>query len=107
MDDLGSNGYPVEIGRVDDDAFDFIVDHDGAVGEIRRGSVVRLQRCDRITGDGVYLVKISGCVMLRRVQVLPGWRYRVFCDEERYEPITISAGDKGGFRVLGRGLHLH
>ena len=89
------------------ETFEFTVEHDGAVGSIMRGTTIRAQRCTEITGDGIYVVKVSNCPMVRRVQVLPGWSYRVFCDDPHYPPVEVSASaHRLEFQVLGRYLEI-
>lgn len=58
----------------------------------------------RILSDGLFVIRIDGVVLVKRLQYLPGGAVRVSSDNSAYRAYTIQPEDKAGFGILGRVL---
>lgn len=55
-----------------------------------------------LPGDGIYLIRIDGHVLVKRTQVLPGKRLKITSDNTAYQAYEIALNDGTDFAVLGK-----
>ncbi|MBI1214515.1 MAG: hypothetical protein GC185_01690 [Alphaproteobacteria bacterium] len=58
-------------------------------------------------GDGIYVVRLDGHILVKRLQVLPQNRLKVTCDNGLYEPYEIKLEDGVDFAILGKVVFVH
>ncbi|MDX2094329.1 MAG: S24 family peptidase [Alphaproteobacteria bacterium] len=56
-------------------------------------------------GDGIYLLRLEGEILVKHLQRLPRNKVRVFSENPRYEPFEVTINDGIDFRILGKVLH--
>lgn len=54
--------------------------------------------------DGVFVIRLEGGVMVKRLQFLPGQRLKVSSDNVAYDPYEIKLDDGVDFDILGKVL---
>ncbi|MEO5573122.1 MAG: LexA family transcriptional regulator [Gammaproteobacteria bacterium] len=80
------------------------VDGDSMEARIRSGDVVLLDRRDTTAQrDGVYVLRLDGALLIKRLQRLPGGSIEVTSENEAYKPFTIALEDLAlDFTIIGR-----
>lgn len=61
----------------------------------------------KLPGDGIYLIRIDGHVLVKRVQVLPRKRLKITSDNAAYEAYEITLDDGIDFAILGKVIFAH
>lgn len=56
----------------------------------------------RQAGDGIFVVRLEGDILVKRLQRLPGSQIKVSSDNPAYEPFMVRLDDGIDFAVLGR-----
>ena len=76
---------------------------------LREGDTVLLETSDDVwlnadlaLADGIYALDMSGALMIRRIQRLPGKVLSVRSESQDWLPFDINANSSGGINVLGR-----
>lgn len=71
---------------------------------LSQGDVVLVDRSTkRVTNDGLYIVRLDGSLLVKRVQALPGGVLKVTSDNSAYEPFTLRLEDEGrDVAIIGR-----
>lgn len=71
--------------------------------------LVSKDRADRKPGEGVYVIRLDGDILVKRLQRLPGHKIKVSSDnEDLYDPIEIDLADEAqDFKILGRVVLVH
>lgn len=71
---------------------------------IAPGSILMVNCGDdaRKAGDGIYVVRLEGDILVKRLQRLPGNLIKVSSDNPAYEPFTVRLDDGVDFEMLGR-----
>jgi phage repressor protein C with HTH and peptisase S24 domain len=59
---------------------------------------------DRVTHDGLYVLRLDGHEMVKQVQRLPGNRLRISSSNDRYAPYEVHEDDPS-IGILGHTLH--
>lgn len=54
--------------------------------------------------DGIFVVRLEGNIMVKRLQPLPGNRMKISSDNNAYDPFTIELNDGVDFGILGKVL---
>ena len=52
--------------------------------------------------DGIYIIRLEGGVMVKRLQLMPGRHLKVVSDNAAFEAYTIELADGVDFAVIGR-----
>lgn len=61
----------------------------------------------KISIDGIYVIRIDGDLMVKRIQKLPGGTVKVISENKSYETYTISPRDESvDFVVVGRVIYI-
>lgn len=67
------------------------------------GDVVLVEKTHEIRDDAIYVFRRGDVVQVKRLQALPGGRFRVISDNrERYEPYTVDPAEYPEYSVIGR-----
>lgn len=87
------------------DLFQIIVDDESMMPTLRPGDTILLDR--RVTKperEGVYILKVGGVPLVKRLQILPGGIVKVVSDNPAYETFTVRFSDMNehNFTILGR-----
>lgn len=45
--------------------------------------------------DGIYVIRIDGALLIRRIQRLPGYKINIICDNPLYAPVYINLNEVG------------
>lgn len=69
------------------------------------GEVYHYVPTDHVFYDGIYVVVIDGCEMIKQVQRLPGGLLRISSLNERYAPFEIDESNPA-IQIRGHNLHL-
>lgn len=72
---------------------------------LRSRDIVLVDRrnAEKIPQDGIYVVRLNGSLLVKRVQRLPGGVLRVTSENASYEPFTVKLSDPAvPFIVIGR-----
>lgn len=74
---------------------------------IRAGEMLICSRAEHhITpGDGVYIIRLDGAVLVKRLQVLPGSRMRIVSDNPNYPVYEIALHEGQDFAILGKVMY--
>jgi len=72
---------------------------------LRPGEMILVdQGASNIPCDGIYVVRIDGFLMVKRVQRAPGGLFIVSSENPKYKPIELQPGDPKDFAVIGRAV---
>ena len=77
---------------------------DSMAPEFLPGEVYHYIPADHAFYDGIYVILLDGCEMVKQVQRLPGGRLRIASINERYAPFEV---DESSPHVEIRGHSLH
>ena len=77
---------------------------DSMVPEFHPGEVYSYIPTDHVFYDGIYVIMLDGCEMVKQVQRLPGGRLRVSSANTRYMPFEVEE-DSPSFQIRGHNLH--
>ena len=69
------------------------------------GEVYHYIPTEHIFYDGIYVIMLDGCEMIKQVQRLPGGRLRISSINDRYKPFEIDETN-AAIEVRGHNLHL-
>lgn len=71
---------------------------------LSQGDVVLVDRSTkRVTNDGLYIVRLDGSLLVKRVQALPGGVLEITSDNPVYKPFTLRLEDEGrDVAIIGR-----
>lgn len=65
--------------------------------------MVNTGKIARMPGDGIYVVRLEGDILVKRLQRMPGGTIKVSSDNPAYEPFSIRLDDAAvDFALLGR-----
>lgn len=87
------------------DLYLIYVDGESMEPTLRAGDVILVDRRDgaAIPCDGIYVLRMDGALLVKRLQRLPGRRIRVVSDNPAYAPIDLSLNSPGeDLAVIGR-----
>lgn len=76
---------------------------------IRAGEYLLASRSGHHTapGDGIYIVRLEGDILVKRLQRLPGGRILVSSDNEAYKPYEVKLDDGVDMKILGKVVLVH
>lgn len=76
---------------------------------IKSGEFLLVSRADhhKTPGDGIYIVRLEGDLLVKRIQRLPGGRVMISSDNPAYKPYEIKLDDGTDFTVLGKVVLVH
>ena len=78
---------------------------DSMVPEFCPGEVYHYIPTDHVFYDGIYVIMLDGCQMVKQVQRLPGGMLRVACINERYASFEVEENSPS-IEIRGHSLHL-
>ena len=78
---------------------------DSMMPEFHPGEEYYYMPTDHVFYDGIYVIILDGCEMVKQVQRLPGGRLRVSSINERYADFEVEEASQS-FEVRGHNLHL-
>ncbi len=58
-------------------------------------------------GDGIYIVRLDGHILVKRLQPLPGGKLMVSSDNPAYKPFEVELDDGIDFAILGKVVLVH
>lgn len=83
-----------ELNAAPSDLFMILVDDESMEPTLRPGDMALLdRRATRPEREGIYLFKMNGVSLLKRLQILPGGVVKVISDNPAYETFSISMAD--------------
>lgn len=76
---------------------------------IKAGEYLLCSRADhhKKVGDGIYIVRIDGHILVKRLQVLPRNKIAVTSDNKAYAPYEVELDDGVDFKILGKVIFVH
>lgn len=85
------------------------VDGESMEPTIKSGEFMLVSHAERhkTPGDGIYIIRLDGSVLVKRIQLLPGAKIKIFSDNAAYEPFEISLSDGVDFTILGKVVLVH
>jgi len=81
------------------------VNDDSMTPTLRPGDIVLLdRRIAKPDREGVYVVRLNGIALMKRLQILPGETIKIVSENPAYESYTINQSDLNGsnISILGR-----
>ncbi len=57
--------------------------------------------------DGIYIIRLEGNILVKRIQVLPGRKIIISSDNPAYKPYEIKLDDGVDFDILGKVVLVH
>lgn len=69
---------------------------------IKAAELLLVDRSATGPGDGIYVLRLDGHLLVKRLQCLPGGLIRVSSDNHAYEPFTVRLDEGADFTILGR-----
>lgn len=94
-----------ELNAVPSDLLLILVDDESMVPTLRPGDTILLdRRATKPDREGVYILRMNGVPLVKRLQILPGEIVKVVSDNPAYETFTIRLSDinEQDFAILGR-----
>lgn len=61
----------------------------------------------RKPGDGIYVIRLDGNILVKRLQPIPGGKLLITSDNPIYKPYEISLNDGVDFLILGKVMLVH
>lgn len=58
-------------------------------------------------GDGIYIIRLDGHILVKRLQILPGGKLVISSDNAAYQPYEIALNDGVDFAILGKVVLVH
>ena len=52
--------------------------------------------------DGIYIIRLEGGVLVKRLQFLPGKKIKISSDNKAYDPYVVSLDNGSDFEVIGK-----
>ncbi|MEZ4700841.1 MAG: S24 family peptidase [Rhodothermales bacterium] len=77
---------------------------DSMLPDLAPGETFHFVPADRVTHDGLYVVRLDGHEMVKQIQRLPGNRLRVSSINPRYASYDLEEDDPS-IAILGHTLH--
>ena len=76
---------------------------------IRAGEYVLASRAEHLVqpGDGIFIVRLEGDILVKRLQRLPGGKLLISSDNTAYKPYEIDLKDGLDFVILGKVILVH
>lgn len=86
-----------------DDLYLVMVEGESMEPTLRPRDVVLVDRhdADTVPRDGIYVVRIDGTLLVKRLQRLPGNRLRLASENQAYREIVVDQGGEG-IELIGR-----
>ena len=78
---------------------------DSMIPEFCHGEVYYYSPIDHVFYDGIYVILLDGCEMVKQLQRLPGGRLRVACLNNRYAAFEVDEASPS-IEVRGHNLHM-
>jgi transcriptional regulator with XRE-family HTH domain len=94
-----------ELNATPSDLFLILVDDESMEPTLRPGDTILLdKRATTADREGIYMLKMEGVPLVKRLQILPGGIVKVVSDNPAYETFTIRLSDINGrnIAILGR-----
>jgi len=90
-----------------DEAFIIYARGESMEPKIRGGEPLICSKAERHlkAGDGIYVVRLEGDILVKHVQRLPGGKVRIFSENTSYAPFEVTLNDGVDFAILGKVLH--
>lgn len=87
-----------------DDLYLIHVDGESMEPTLRPGDIILVDNRDQSQArDGIYVLRMNGTLLVKRLQRLPGGIIKVTSDNAAYSPFEINAENAGdGFAIIGR-----
>lgn len=95
----------IELGAKPQDLYLIRVAGDSMEPTLRSGDVILVdRRATRPDREGVYILRMNGTLLVKRLQALPGGVVRVISDNATYEPFNVTRADleAADMAVIGR-----
>ena len=82
------------------------VDGESMEPTIRSGELILIKKINQAKkpGDGIYVVRLEGTVLVKRIQFMPQNKVKVSSDNQFYDPYELQLNDGVDFAILGRVL---
>lgn len=92
----------VELGARPQDLYLIRVAGDSMEPTLRSGDVILVdRRATRPDREGVYILRMNGMLLVKRLQALPGGKVRVISDNAAFSSFDLPTGDlEGGDMVI-------
>lgn len=76
---------------------------------IKAGEYLLVSRAEEHTalGDGIYIIRLEGDVLVKRLQRIPGGKLLISSDNPAYKPYEIKVNDGVDFTILGKVMLVH
>lgn len=86
------------------DLYLICVDGESMEPTLRTGDIILIDHRDQgVARDGIYVMRMDGALLVKRLQRKPGGLLRVSSDNQAYEPFDISLGnERDDLAVVGR-----
>ena len=94
-----------ELNATPSDLFLILVDDESMTPTLRPGDTILLdRRATKPDREGIYILKMNGVLLVKRLQIMPGGIVKVVSDNPAYETFTIplSGINDRDFAILGR-----
>lgn len=79
------------------------VDGESMEPTLRPGDVILIDHRDQsVSRDGVYVLRMDGALLVKRLQRKPGGLIKVSSDNQAYDSFEVSPSDFSDFSVIGR-----
>ncbi|MDO8414172.1 MAG: helix-turn-helix transcriptional regulator [Gallionellaceae bacterium] len=87
-----------------DDLYLIHVDGESMEPTLRPGDIILVDKRDHSQArDGIYVLRMNGTLLVKRLQRLPGGVIKVTSDNAAYSPFEINASNADdGFAIIGR-----
>ena len=69
---------------------------------IKATELLLVDRASTRPADGIYVLRLEGNLLVKRLQCLPGGQIKVSSDNPAYEPFIVRMDDGADFAILGR-----
>lgn len=69
---------------------------------LRPGDIVLVDRGDLEISDGIYVLRLNGALLIKRLQRLPGLIVRVASDNPAYDSYTVNFSEHHELHLVGR-----
>lgn len=76
---------------------------DSMAGEINNGDVILINTADKHLNNGIYVIRINGDLIVKRIQKMPGNQIQVISANKEYESYSIDLNNlPSDFECIGR-----